>query len=302
MRTFILSLILICTYGLYAQNDTVNFEIPSVKIDIDSSNVNNIWQIGKPSKTVFDSAFSIPKAIVTDTANPYPVNNISRFTYGFEIAGLGPNIEFKHRYNTDSLHDGGFIEISKDSGSTWKLLNDTTDLFSYYGAYGITTSGLYSSTDSLSGGHIGFSGNSGGWITSRIIFPCYALKNPFMFMLRFTFISDSIDNSKDGWMIDNIAIYNNSDDCSGLNENILSKFKCYPNPFSSKVHIELRPGISLKKGSFKIYDIQGRQVKEVKNIRGNNFEISRGRLLPGPYILMILEDGVPVSSGHIFTK
>ena len=39
--------------------DTVNFR-------------QNIWQVGKPNKSVFTSAMSAPNVIVTDTLNPYP--------------------------------------------------------------------------------------------------------------------------------------------------------------------------------------------------------------------------------------
>ena len=50
------------------------------KIEIDTtSNPNNIWQIGCPNKTEFDSANSFPNCIVTDTANPYPINDTSIF-------------------------------------------------------------------------------------------------------------------------------------------------------------------------------------------------------------------------------
>ena len=56
-------------------NDTFND-----KFIIDTVNYpNNVWQIGKPQKTVFDSAYSYPNAIVTDTLNPYPVNDTSVF-------------------------------------------------------------------------------------------------------------------------------------------------------------------------------------------------------------------------------
>ena len=47
-----------------AQNifDTVSFETPSNKIKINNT-VGNLWQIGKPQKTIFNSAYSGNKAI-----------------------------------------------------------------------------------------------------------------------------------------------------------------------------------------------------------------------------------------------
>ena len=47
-------------------------------MELDTS-ASNIWQIGKPQKIIFDSASTVPNAIVTDTINFYPINNISRF-------------------------------------------------------------------------------------------------------------------------------------------------------------------------------------------------------------------------------
>src|SRR4051812_30284690 len=70
---------------------------------IDSLQTNNIWQLGKPSKPVFDSAYSKPLALVTDTLHPYPINNTSSFividnTDDCNFAG----VDFWHRFNTDS--------------------------------------------------------------------------------------------------------------------------------------------------------------------------------------------------------
>jgi hypothetical protein len=73
-RLFTLLLIVV---GLSAQ---AQLTIPFLNFDgtdttfrhllvIDTVNYHhNIWQIGKPNKTVFDSALSLPNAIVTDTA------------------------------------------------------------------------------------------------------------------------------------------------------------------------------------------------------------------------------------------
>ncbi len=51
-------------------------EIKNLYIDT-VSNPNNIWQVGIPQKTIFTDAYSAPNVIVTDTANPYPVNDIA---------------------------------------------------------------------------------------------------------------------------------------------------------------------------------------------------------------------------------
>ena len=45
------------------------------------TNTNNIWQVGKPQKTLFSSASTTPNVIITDTINYYPNNNVSTFTF-----------------------------------------------------------------------------------------------------------------------------------------------------------------------------------------------------------------------------
>ena len=49
----------------------------AILIEIDT---NSVWQIGPPNKEVhFKSASTVPNVIVTDTINPYPINDTSRF-------------------------------------------------------------------------------------------------------------------------------------------------------------------------------------------------------------------------------
>jgi hypothetical protein len=74
---------------------------------------------------IFDSAYSGKFALITDTIFNYSANSSDTFSLGFEIYGAITTIEFKHRYDLDSLHACGNIEISADSGISWPLLNDT---------------------------------------------------------------------------------------------------------------------------------------------------------------------------------
>jgi len=71
--------LLVCSlisFGALAQNastaDSCNFETPCTLVVMDSA--SGIWQIGPPQKAIFDSAYSLPNALVTDTLNTYPVN------------------------------------------------------------------------------------------------------------------------------------------------------------------------------------------------------------------------------------
>ena len=115
-KLLLLNLILIITTAGKAQI-TINFETPDSLLQIDTANVNNVWQIGAPTKTFFDSAYSAPNAIVTDTFNFYSDTNHSVFTlkvYDPSWGFFGPSIEvgYRHKFDTDSLQDGGYIEVS----------------------------------------------------------------------------------------------------------------------------------------------------------------------------------------------
>lgn len=282
----------------FAQIDTVNFETQSPWVQTDTT-TGNIWQVGKPNKLIFDSAYSAPNAIVTDTLLSYPVNNTSRFTLGFQLYGGQPYIEFKHRFDTDSLKDGGFVEISNDSGNTWTLLSDTTFLggtspYFFHWTYGLETYNFYGVDDSLKNAAMGFSGKSNQWITSTIRFPCYAIKKPYELMLRFTFVSDSVNNPRDGWIIDDIFIYNQGV-CSDLAENQLKIIDAYPNPFSHKTRIDLGPENYLHNGSYSLYDVGGNEILSKSSLVGHSFDIEKGNLPKGIYSLLVLENGAPIS-------
>ncbi len=59
----------------------VNFEDDgswcNVIFQVDTiSNPINIWEIGSPNKTGFDSAYSYPNVIITDRLKPDPANDI----------------------------------------------------------------------------------------------------------------------------------------------------------------------------------------------------------------------------------
>src|ERR1051325_6932797 len=82
--TVSLMLIVANSFALSLNDDwyDLNFEdtSPLQHLVIDSNmHHNNLWQVGVPQKTIFTSAHSFPKAIVTDVTNPYPINDTSSF-------------------------------------------------------------------------------------------------------------------------------------------------------------------------------------------------------------------------------
>ena len=105
--------------------DSCSFENYCQRMLIDTSNTNNDWVIGSTNKPFFGQANSLPNAIMTDSLNPYSSNNLSYFDLGFNAwdgSGFPMNmyIQFEHKYETDTLIDGGYITVSHDSGQTWQ--------------------------------------------------------------------------------------------------------------------------------------------------------------------------------------
>lgn len=199
----------------FDDRDTANY------FYIDTTQISNLWQIGTPSKTNFNSAYSLPLALLTDTLSIYSNGNISSFEFVVwtDDATL---ISFWHRFNTDSLADGGIIEVSTDGGSTWTNIIDAPQF---------TLTNFYSSSNTISSNtnKPGFTGNS-GWIKSTI--QGYALN---FVRFRFTFTSDDINSNKDGWMIDSFdfACFGTGIQEVGFN----SPIQIYPNPASSFIFI-----------------------------------------------------------------
>lgn len=299
----LLSILVVFQFG-YSQ--LINLEMNTDRIEIDTTNHNNIWQIGQPAKAIFDSAYSFPKAMLTDTQNSYPVNNKSSFLIGFDLQGFHPKIGFWHKFDTDANLDGGYVEVSFDQGSTWLLLADTiadSNGGEYgTGVYGLYVANFYGGSDSLYNGLIGFNGLQADWIYSTIEFPCLAVKKSFPFFVKFTFISDSIETNKEGWMIDDILIYN-AGYCTGINEvGYSSKVSVSPNPFSKKTTLQVGNDYTLKNGTLTVMDFLGRPVVKYQNIDNNSVNIEKGDLRSGVYFYNLSDMKNLIGTGKLIIQ
>lgn len=147
-----------------------NYGLNHLAIDT-VSNPNNIWQIGTPQKNLFANAASLPSAIVTDTLNPFPINDTSIFiikNQALEEGFLQPQLVIlsgKYYVNSDSLTDYGKIEFSPDNGLTWiDLLNDTIKIDSMWtGSYYQPLYWFWNSHWATSRERPILTGNSNGW-------------------------------------------------------------------------------------------------------------------------------------------
>ncbi len=314
MKKAILISLVFFNVSIYAQIEAVgdtfydyqlNFEQNYNEIQIGDA-LNSIWEIGLPSKTIFDSAYSSPFAIVTDTLHNYPANNYSYFDLfitnnNFPGFDWQMQIEFRHRFNTDTLRDGGYISISYDTGASWKnVMNDSITTWEehpgfYYdinptqdwGFINYENPNTYTLEDTLFNGEIGFSGNSNGWVKTRLSWYGIPVKSMNYdndtIILRFSFVSDEIENNMEGWMIDDIRLYQ-VDLGSGFNIIEDKNFILYPNP--SKDYITVKNLLSAKK--IEIYNIKGQLVfnSEILSL-GEKTSIDISSLEAGLYFVKI---------------
>jgi hypothetical protein len=224
------------------------------------SNPNNIWQIGVPSKTVFGSAYSLTHAIVTDTLNPYPVNDTSSFILKHirpEFLGGNESLQlnFWFQFNADPLTDFGMVEASIDNGITWVnlLTDDITYELQWLEPKPVLT------------------GNSNGWqhFALELNMLTYNLGYSDTLLYRFTFISDGVQTNKDGWMIDDFQL---ADWWEGINEySNNDMIYVYPNPTQGEVSI-VNNSEKITDYSLEIIDIGGETVLR-KETHANNFRL-----------------------------
>ncbi len=271
--------------GAFAQyfilySDTINFEEPCNYLTIDNSG-SNLWQIGIPSKTILDTAYSTPYAIITDTSEYYTANNHSIFTLKLEPESFGDGgnteINFWHKFDTDSISDYGVVEVSYDEGNEWKVLRtDTTYLIDF------------TRNDSFTASHLA-TGQSNGWVNDLYCFRFYLASGgePENIWLRFSFYSDGQENDREGWMIDNIRITQILP--WGIEENNLFYSYPYPNPCQSVLNI-LIPDNEYKHITLYIWDNYGRLIVS-ELLENKQIRLTTGQLKNGLYFYTVLNNG-----------
>jgi len=301
MKKLLLPLIIFvfCSVTSNAQwaYDSVTFEQPTPKIVINPS-ANNLWQIGSPQKTFFNSAHTGAKAIVTDTINNYPPNDTSSFTYIIHNAytsTCATCLEFWHKYDMDSIADKGIIDASYDGGNSWITVKDT---FVGWGSIFQWDYDYHDATGMYSPHSIVTSGKSDGWIKSRICWTWWIalerdtiITNPDSLMIRFTFISDTITHNKEGWMVDDILTSAaQAGMCSGINEYDKSEnVTISPNPLITTATIRFSG--EQKNTTIKIMNTLGECVLTSPPLRGGREGLlDLSNLSKGIYFLQINND------------
>jgi hypothetical protein len=310
MKKFVI-IVFVFLYGLnlFSQMDLAKY----VEIDFEEdtfdqyisfdTSANNIWQTGTPQKTFISSGlWDSKRCLITDTVNNYPKNNYSAFTVSVhwpkieEIDTPIINFIFYHKFDTDSAMDGGKIEVSFD-GQDWYDVWSWS-LYSLVGEYeGDGHWYIYDTVKSLNSA--GFSGNistwkkpipNDAWEELCLIFDYPYDYDTVSFYLKFVFASDSIDNNKEGWAIDNIGIYYTEKpqpDNFEIQKN--ESYMLYPNPANGVLNLQMDESLFQNEVSYEIINTRGQVIEEntIDNFQDDLLKINLNDYLPGIYFLML---------------
>jgi len=248
----------------------IDFENPSLfnRVFIDTiANPNNIWQIGEPGKLLFNSAHSPTHVIITDTLTPYPINDTSKFIIT-HLREFGPgawlSLEFYYKMDSDSLSDYGIVELSIDNGLTWY---DLMTLDSILPNIWIETK------PSLTG-------SSPNWTFFVADLSELATNIGFSdtLLYRFTFISDSVQTNKEGWIIDDFQLIDFAESTENFYHQDISLF---PNPVSD--YLKIKKENYGNNETVNIIDLAGRELMRIQHYKGGSIDIKA--LNPGIYLI-----------------
>ncbi len=271
---------------------TFNFDTIE-KVYIDTSINGNIWQIGRPQKTIFNSAFNGQRAILTDTINFYPNNNLSEFiiktpTYMSNWGGI--EFYFRHKFDTDTLIDGGTIEVSYD-GINWENILTSPALF--------IRNNSFSMNDTVSSlNEPGFSGQSKNW---KEVHYFWNYPPTDTIRVKFKFASDNTDNNREGWMIDSLYFEYNLGIGIAENNFSLDNFVLYPNPSADNSTLLFNNKNSTAH-ELTLINSTGQAISTINNITADHFVINNKNIPNGIYFFILKTTDKKVASGKLIIE
>lgn len=257
---------------------------------------NNVWQVGSPQKSFFNVSYQNETPILTDTINTYPININQYFQITFPIFDSlygEVNLSFYHKYDTDSLIDGGIIELSYDGGISWINIKNDIDHYNY--------NFINIPLDTIKGGDFGFSGRSEGWQYCELYW-LYILgvkdRDPMVNpVIRFRFISDEIQTNKEGWMIDQI-VFRGYEIIGAVDEFDKKKIQIFPNPSSDIIQF-YSPTLNLNNFHLSIFDVSGKII--LKTDLTDDQTINIADLQSGIYFYKLICDN-EIQTGKIIKQ
>ncbi len=271
------------------------FDDTSDNLQLDTVYPAGCWQVGVPTKPVFTSAYSVGRALVTDTVSPYPDSTTcyAEFTLlATDPQYLGRSILFKQRRDMDSSATGS-IEVQHAMDTSWHRYGTNWDEW-------LWVNDIWQSSD---GTGFTLTGTSSGWEDVWLESPCIGVfwnegqrshrwYDPVM-RVRLVFQSLSNLTGRDGWMIDNLRA--GVSYCTGSIEErkgLLSSV--FPNPARSSIKLDL----GLPTGdpyTLELLRADGSLLhrEHRRNIGTQTIDVSH--MATGPYLLRVITNGQQAS-------
>jgi hypothetical protein len=149
---------------------------------------------------------------------------------------------------------------------------------------------IYSADDSLCNHQPGFSGSSNGWVHTVLAWHYIPMKhNPYDTMiLRFNFVSDSLNNNREGWMIDNLNIYAIELGGGMRENNIQRRVSVFPNPINQSATLQLDQ--TCHSVRIDVYNSEGRLLESRSYYNTAQIEFEKKALTGGLYFLRVQMD------------
>ncbi len=289
MKHFLYLLVFIPCFSFAQQ---FNFFEGSTNLPIElDTGVNQVWQVGRPQKSIFDASLTLPNALITDTINTVQGPNRSSFQFR-AFFGNPFNLPFyvvvwKQKTDFDVKKAGGILETSFDDGASWVNVKLDTNYRPIVAGDAIF--------DTLTSGEIGLTGTDSSWRGMMLcwqnnigspVFP----PNNYMHV-RFTYYADANAMPKEGWMIDDLeTFYTIVDANKPLKQQELLAVKVFPNPTKDFVNVE----VVLEKAEhvdLQVHSLQGSLV----------YSSNLGELSPGFHTFKINNDQLPAGSVFFLT-
>lgn len=244
---------------------------------------SSTWQIGSPSKIRFNSAFTIPNAILTDTLNAYPSNDSSSFTIDIPLQWFSVGIlalEWVQSLDFEENVDFGFVEFRTSDTAQWQNVFQNNYVYNVFG--------FDSSNVKMHNGIWGFTGQSDRnnmWVCLDLSF-LWATSTNDTLSFRFSMLSDSVQSNQEGWMMDNFAAHLTA--FHTINENKSDKFlNLSPNPSRGIIDISAqKTGTVQYIESIELVDLNGKIVKRW-GLSPTKFTIDVSDQTAGVYMLRI---------------
>ncbi len=169
---------------------------------------NSTWVLGKPAKSIINSAASGTKSWVTSLTGSYSANEQSFVASPcFNMSSLTlPVAEMKIWWNCEFSMDGAVLQSSIDNGTTWQVVGAFGDPNNWYTDNTINSGpgGQPAATAQGWSGRNSTNNGSGGWVTAK--HNLTGLGGQANVKLRIAFGSDNA-GSDQGIAFDDFSIY-----------------------------------------------------------------------------------------------